>query len=197
MSATSIHRYLLHRGLSANEFLYRILLTANRRWLRLQWTFEHRTWETDWHQVVFSDESRFNLRDHGDRIRVRRYADQRCLPECVIDRHNGRTAGVMAWSAISCHKRSNLLSDNLNSNRYVYEVLQLKLFPSFKASLERSFRRIMHARNVAKTFRDFCSAQHMQFLPWLVYPSDMLPIEQVWHLVGRRLARDPWFRELD
>ncbi|GFU94471.1 transposable element Tcb2 transposase [Trichonephila clavipes] len=43
---------------------------------------------------------------------------------------------------------------------------------------------------VAKTVRDFCSAQHMQLLPWPAYSPDMLPIERVWDLVGRRLARD-------
>ncbi|GFT00920.1 uncharacterized protein TNCV_4053631 [Trichonephila clavipes] len=45
---------------------------------------------------------------------------------------------------------------------------------------------------VAKTVRDFCSAQHMMhLLPWPAYSPDMLPIEHVWDLVGRRLARDP------
>ncbi|GFX41164.1 transposable element Tcb1 transposase [Trichonephila clavipes] len=31
----------------------------------------------------------------------------------------------------------------------------------------------------------------MQLLPWPVYSPDMSPIEPVWDLVGRRLARDP------
>ena len=32
----------------------------------------------------------------------------------------------------------------------------------------------------------------MQFFPWPAYSPDMSPIEQVWYLVGRRLARDPF-----
>ncbi|GFV91112.1 transposable element Tcb1 transposase [Trichonephila clavipes] len=31
----------------------------------------------------------------------------------------------------------------------------------------------------------------MQLLPWPAYSPDMSPIEHVWDLVGRRLARDP------
>ncbi|GFW27626.1 hypothetical protein TNCV_1772451 [Trichonephila clavipes] len=35
------------------------------------------------------------LRDHDD-IRVRRYAGERCLPECVIEQNSCLTPGVMA-----------------------------------------------------------------------------------------------------
>ncbi|GFT34131.1 hypothetical protein TNCV_4385421 [Trichonephila clavipes] len=45
--------------------------------------------------------------------------------------------------------------------------------------------------HVSKTVRDFCSAQHMEPLPWPAYSPDMSPIEHVWDLVGRCLTRDP------
>ncbi|GFT42638.1 transposable element Tcb2 transposase [Trichonephila clavipes] len=45
--------------------------------------------------------------------------------------------------------------------------------------------------HVAKTVRDFCSAQHMQILPWPPYSLDMSPIEHVYDFIGRRLAHDP------
>ncbi|GFX54694.1 transposable element Tc1 transposase [Trichonephila clavipes] len=95
MSASSIRRRLLHLGLRANVPLYRIPLTANHRRLRLHWAHEHRAWQADWHQVVFSDESRFNLWNPDGPIRVRRSAGERCLPDCVIKRHSGLTPGVM------------------------------------------------------------------------------------------------------
>ncbi|GFU38295.1 transposable element Tc1 transposase [Trichonephila clavipes] len=84
MSASSIRRRLLHRGLRARLPLYKIPLTANLRRLRQQWAHEHRAWQADWHYVVFSDDSRFNLWDHDGRICVRRYAGERCLLECII-----------------------------------------------------------------------------------------------------------------
>ncbi|GFV66760.1 hypothetical protein TNCV_3624451 [Trichonephila clavipes] len=40
---------------------------------------------------VKSDESRLNLLGHDGRIRVRRYVDERCLPECFIEQHSGLT----------------------------------------------------------------------------------------------------------
>ncbi|GFS59413.1 uncharacterized protein TNCV_3725521 [Trichonephila clavipes] len=44
---------------------------------------------------------------------------------------------------------------------------------------------------VAKTVQDFRFAQPMLAFPWPVYSSHMSPIEHVWDLAGRRLARDP------
>ncbi|GFT82472.1 transposable element Tcb2 transposase [Trichonephila clavipes] len=98
-------------------------LTKGHRQLRLQWAHEHRAWQSDWHQVAFKDESRFNVWDHGGRIRVRRCAGERCLPECVIERHSGLIPGVTVLGAISYHGRYNLLriEGNLNSSRYVRE----------------------------------------------------------------------------
>ncbi|GFY13085.1 transposable element Tc1 transposase [Trichonephila clavipes] len=104
MSTSSIRRRLLHRGLRARVPLDRIPLTAKHRWLRLQWVSEHRAWQANWLQVVFSNESRFNLWDHDGRIRVRRYAGERYLPKCGIERHSGLTLRVMVWDAISYHR---------------------------------------------------------------------------------------------
>ncbi|GFV97798.1 transposable element Tc1 transposase, partial [Trichonephila clavipes] len=151
MSASSILRRLLCRGLCARVPLYRIPLTVNHRRLRLQWAHEHRAWQADWYQVVFSDESRFNLWDHDGRIRVRRYAGERCLPECFIERHSGLTAKVIVWGAIS-----------YPDDPICYELRKDNAGP-----------------HVGKTVRDFCSAQHMQFLPWPTYSLDMSPVEHV------------------
>ncbi|GFW05907.1 transposable element Tcb2 transposase [Trichonephila clavipes] len=95
LCASSIRRRLLQRGLRARIPLCRIPLTQNHRRLRLHWANVHRSWRADWQQVVFSDKSRFNLWHHDGRIRVRLYAGERRIPECIIERHSGRTPGVM------------------------------------------------------------------------------------------------------
>ncbi|GFT49568.1 transposable element Tc1 transposase [Trichonephila clavipes] len=111
--------------------------------------------------LTHRDESRFNLWDHDDCIRVRHYVGERCLPECVIERHSGLTIGVMPEV-----------------------VLFLQCLPGV------TFQQDNARPNVAKTVRDFCSFQHMHLLPWPAYSLDMSRIEHVWDLIGRRLARD-------
>lgn len=81
--------------------LYRIPLTENYRDLRLQYDHLQRAWKADRQQVVFLDESHFNLWSHVGRIPVRRYASQRCHSEFGIKQHSGRTPRVFFWGAIS------------------------------------------------------------------------------------------------
>ncbi|GFU52288.1 hypothetical protein TNCV_2701221 [Trichonephila clavipes] len=72
-----------------------------------------------------------------------------------------------------------------------FHIMDDPICYELRASLELSFISIMNAYMLQKTVRDFCSAQYMQLLPWPAYSPDTSPIEPVWDLVGRRLARDP------
>ncbi|GFX54196.1 transposable element Tcb2 transposase [Trichonephila clavipes] len=78
---------------------------GKQSWLHLQWAHEHRAEQADCHQVVLSDKSCFNLWGHDGNIRVRRYAGERCLPECVNRWHSGLTPEDMVWDAIPYHRR--------------------------------------------------------------------------------------------
>ncbi|GFV62396.1 transposable element Tcb1 transposase [Trichonephila clavipes] len=168
----------------------RISLKQNHRHLRLQWTNVHRSWRADWQQVVFSDESRFNLWHHDGRIRVRRYAGERHIPECIIERHSGRTPGVMVWGAIAYHGRSQLLRivGNLNSTRTV--VLQPQAIPFLQGLPGAVFQQDNARPHVAKTVKSYLDSQQVQLLPWPAYSPDMSPIGHEWDIVGRCIARD-------
>ncbi|GFW02456.1 transposable element Tcb2 transposase [Trichonephila clavipes] len=102
------------------------------------------------------------LQDHDSHIRVRYYAGERCLPECVIERHSDLTPRVMP-----------------------------KVVPFLQGIPEAIFQQDKARPCVEKTVRDFCSAQHMQLLPWPAYLPDMSPIQHAWGLAGRRLTREP------
>ncbi|GFW85025.1 transposable element Tc1 transposase [Trichonephila clavipes] len=119
----------------------------------------------------FSDESRFNLGHHDGRIRVRRYVGERHIPECNIERHSGRTPGVMVWGAIAYHGRSLLLRivGNLNSTRYINEVLQPQATPFLQGLQGAVFQQHNARPHVTKTVKSYLDSQQLQFLPWPAY----------------------------
>ncbi|GFV34080.1 uncharacterized protein TNCV_4121771 [Trichonephila clavipes] len=74
---------------------------------------------------------------------------------------------------------------------YVREVLLPEVLPFLQGLLGAIFQQDNAHLHVAKPVLDFCPAQRMQLLSWPAYSPDMSPIEHVWELVGRRLARVP------
>ena len=78
-----------------------------------------------------------------------------------------------------------------NLNSYVSEVLQPKIFPFLQSISGAIFQQHNASSHVAKTVRNFCSANHIEVLPWPAYSSDMSPCKHMWDFVGRRLVRDP------
>ncbi|GFX41568.1 transposable element Tcb2 transposase [Trichonephila clavipes] len=60
-------------------------------------------------QVVFSDESKFNLSSDDNRVRVWRSHGERLSPASASQRHTAPTAGVMVWGEITYNTRSPLV----------------------------------------------------------------------------------------
>ncbi|GFV46262.1 hypothetical protein TNCV_3231511 [Trichonephila clavipes] len=74
---------------------------------------------------------------------------------------------------------------------YVREVLHPEVISFVQHIAGAIFQQDNARTHVEKIVRDFCSAQHMQFLPLPAYLPDMPPIEHARNLVGRWISRDP------
>ena len=111
----------------------RLPLSRDHQRLRLQWALERRHWRAEWRNVVFSGEFRYN----DGRIRV-----QRNLRACIRQRHRGTAPSVMVWGAIGYNMRSRLLriEGDLNSNRYITEVLQPEVLSLHQATPHAIFQ---------------------------------------------------------
>ena len=94
ISASTIRQRLLHRALRSRVPLHRIPSQQTIDGCVFNGSL-HRALQSDSHQVVFLDKSRFNLWYHVDSFRVRRYIGQYCLLEFVTERHSGQTPGIM------------------------------------------------------------------------------------------------------
>ncbi|GFY26865.1 transposable element Tcb1 transposase [Trichonephila clavipes] len=114
---------------------------------------------------------------------------------------NDRTASSRQLAASWSPATSILMSASSIRRRLLPRELRARV-PLYKIPLTTNHRwlripgAIFEQNNarprVSKTVRDFCSAQHVQLLPWSAYSSDILPIEHVEDLLGWRLSRDPY-----
>ncbi|GFV46330.1 uncharacterized protein TNCV_3232191 [Trichonephila clavipes] len=76
--------------------------------------------------VVRSDESRFNLSSHDNRVRVWRPCGEHLNPAFALQRHIAPTAGVMVLGAIAFSTWSPLvlIRGTMTAQRYVHAILQ-------------------------------------------------------------------------
>ncbi|GFW88998.1 transposable element Tcb1 transposase [Trichonephila clavipes] len=124
-----------------------LTLTPTHQRLRLEWYRSLGNWTAaEWNQVVFSDESRFNLSSDDNRVRVWRTRGERLNPAFAIQQHTTPTAGVMVCVAIAFNTRSPLvlIRGTMTAQRYVHDILQPYVFcHSCNGSQEPLFNKTM------------------------------------------------------
>ncbi|GFU49068.1 transposable element Tcb1 transposase [Trichonephila clavipes] len=86
------------------------VLPLTHRRLVLEWCRSRGNWTAaEWKQVVFSDESRFNLSSDDNRVCVFRPRGECLNPVFALHHHTDPTAGMMVWGAIAYNTRSCLV----------------------------------------------------------------------------------------
>ena len=115
------------------------------RQARIQCATAHRRWTgNQWNEVVFTDESPFNV-DFGDgRARVWWRRDGRFPTEKVIEHDRYRRGSVMIWGGISHREKTGIIIivGNLTADRHCNEILHPVLVPFLRNGLARMLQQI-------------------------------------------------------
>ncbi|UYV73416.1 hypothetical protein LAZ67_10003104 [Cordylochernes scorpioides] len=193
----TISRRLVANGLHSCRPLRRLPLTPPNRRQRLEWCRARSTWMTEWHRVVFSDESRFCLSSDSRRVRVWRRRGERSNPAAIVERPTVRQRGIMVWGAIAYDSRSPLLriQGTMTAQRYVDDVLRPVTLPYLQGVPNALYQQDNARPHTARINQQ--ALQDVQMLPWPPYSPELSPIEHVWDIIGRRLHALPQPRSED
>ncbi|UYV60636.1 Transposase [Cordylochernes scorpioides] len=180
----TISRRLVANGLHSCRPLRRLPLTPPNRRQRLEWCRARSTWMTEWHRVVFSDESRFCLSSDSLRVRVWRRRGERSNPAAIVERPTVRQRGIMVWGAIAYDSRSPLLriQGTMTAQRYVDDVLRPVTLPYLQGVPNALYQQDNARPHTARISQQ--ALQDVQMLPWPPYSPDFSPIEHVWDIIG-------------
>ncbi|UYV62802.1 Transposase [Cordylochernes scorpioides] len=196
-SGRTISRRLVANGLHSCRPLRRLPLTPPNRRQRLEWCRARSTWMTEWHRVVFSDESRFCLSSDSRRVRVWRRRGERFNPAAIVERPTVRQRRIMVWGPIVYDSRSPLLriQGTMTAQRYVDDVLRPVTLPYLQGVPNALYQQDNARPHTARISQQ--ALQDVQMLPWPPYSPDLSPIEHVWDIIGRRLHALPQPRSED
>ncbi|GFV81658.1 transposable element Tcb1 transposase [Trichonephila clavipes] len=133
-------------------------LTPTHRHLHLEWCHARGNWTTaEWNQVVFSDESRFNLSSDDNRVCVWRPRGERLNPAFALQRHTAPTTCVMVWSVIVYNTRPSLvlIHGTMTAQRYVNDILQSHVLPLIQRLPGAIFQQDNARSHTARVSQDY------------------------------------------
>ncbi len=148
------------------------------------WAKAHLKWTVSkWKSVLWSDESKFDILvgNHGRRVlRSNEEEDLSARYQPSVQ----KPASLMVWGCISACGMGSLhvLEGTMNAERYI-KVLEQHMLPS----RWRLFQQDNAKPHTAAITTAWLRSRRVRLLNWPACSPDLSPIENIWHIINRKI----------
>ena len=139
VSVNTVRRSLLRKKIAVYKALRKPLLKATDRLKRYRWCKERINWGFEqWKNVIFSDESNFELFNRKGQVLVKRFAHERFSNRFVAPRLQGGGGSVGIWGCFSYEGTGicKIYDGRINADAYI-NTLENCLVPSAELLVDK------------------------------------------------------------
>jgi len=193
LSRVTISRRMKEMGFSSKRCAKKPLLTKKNISDRKTFASRYGTKDADWFRNVFwSDESRFCLASDAPERCIRR-SGERFSPNCIKTTVKHGNGGIMVWGTFTAAGVGEIIrcDASINAKEYI-QILERGLLPSIQ-KLEMNNNIIFQHDNApahtAKVTKKWLTDNSIDMMFWPGQSPDLNPIENIWAIISRALAR--------
>lgn len=199
ISTRTVSRRANEAGLGCYRPVKKPLISKKNRSARLQFARDHLNWSIQkWNTVLFSDESKYNLRGSDGRTFVRRPKGKRFDPKYTNKTVKFGGGNIMVWGCFSGQGMGpiHIIKDTMTGIGY-RTILNDVMYPYAEENMPLVWR-FQHDNDPKHTSRvvtEWLQSNEVRVLKWPAQSPDLNPIENLWEIVDRKIRTQNYTRK--